>query len=195
MDEKITGVNKLKNGKWRVVYRRKTLGYFASYDEAVAERKRAERNDQPKTEDDKSKVYFDKCYDLVKLLYGYDENQALTRFTVLRLRGIVNGKFAANKNTLNNANYSYDTLYYTIVACSDSIKYALKSNNFKDESHITNYVFKIIENKINDVYLRMKNAEVNKNTIDNIDMSATNEKRASYNSQSKVESNKFDDLW
>lgn len=195
MDEKITGVNKLKNGKWRVVYRRKTLGYFDTYDEAVAERKRAERNDQPKTEDDKSKVYFNKCYDLIKLLYGYDENQSLTRFTVLRLRGMVNGKFAANKKTLSNANYSYDTLYYTIVACSDSIKYALKSNNFKDESHMTNYVFKIIENKINDVYLRMKNAEVNKKTINNIDMLATNERRASYNSQSKAENNKFDDLW
>lgn len=196
MEEKVIGVNKLKNGKWRVVYRRKTLGYFDTYDEAVNARNQAVTLDEnKKTKDDKDKIYFDKCYDMIKSLYGYDENQILTRFTVLRIRGIVNGKFCANNNCLNIAKYSYEILYYTIIFCKNSIVYAIKNNNFKNESHMTNYIFKIIENNLNDIYMRMKYAEQNKKEIDNIDTTVINTSESNYHSKNKNDVNKFNELW
>lgn len=98
-------------------------------------------------------------YQYVKDILGYDENQALSKNMVLRLKGLTTGKFIENKNIQDEANYSYEVILNTFKVCRPNIDRALRSNNFKSEQHKFLYICRIIENNINDVYMRMKQAE------------------------------------
>lgn len=112
---------------------------------------------------DKEKQEFDTLYRHVKKLMGYDENQALTREMILRLKGLAEGKYIANSNVPSKANYSYSLIYHTFLFCSSDIKWAFEKRNFKDDKHKFNYMLKIIETHINDVYKKEK--ESNKTSI------------------------------
>ena len=109
---------------------------------------------------EKEKQDWESLYMYVKSnIMGYDENQALSSTMVLRLKGLLTNKFIENGNIANTANYSYETILNTFKFCSPDIHRALRTNNFKDEMHKFLYVTKIVENNINNVYMRMKNAE------------------------------------
>lgn len=106
------------------------------------------------------KQAWDKLYTYVKIdILGYDKGQALPSNIVTRLQGLLHGKYMVNSKSENMANYSYETVLNTFKYCKPKIKEALRVNNFRDETHRFNYIAKIIENNINDVYIRMKNAE------------------------------------
>lgn len=65
--------------------------------------------------------------------------------------------------------HSYEVIYLTVKYCSDKIKYAMKSVNFKDEKHKIFYINKIICGEINDVeklYKRKKTSPERKIIID-----------------------------
>nr|DAP58680.1 MAG TPA: hypothetical protein [Caudoviricetes sp.] len=190
MNDKTTGIKQLKNGEWSATYKRKQIGIFTSKEEAVKAREKYIYDNL-----DSESRFYNKCYDLIKELYGYDNNQMLTKFTVLRIRGIVKGKFCDNDLQSNNANYSFENLYYTILLCRNSIKYSIRTVNFKDESHMTNYVFKIIEGKLNDVYIRMKNAKSNELKTQVDDVIPIKKGSENYRVSEKSETNKFNDLW
>ena len=106
------------------------------------------------------KQAWDKLYAYVKTdILGYDNEQALPSNIVARLQGLLHGKYMANNKSENMANYSYETVLNTFKYCKPKIQEALRVNNFRDETHRFNYIAKIIENNINDVYIRMKNME------------------------------------
>lgn len=114
---------------------------------------------------------WDELYQYVrKNVMGYDENQSLSRTTVLRLKGLLNNKYMANNNIDDTANYSYKVVLNTFKFCMPDIQKGLKVNNFRDENHKINYIFKIVENNLNTVYMRMKNAEKNKRDISTINI-------------------------
>lgn len=107
---------------------------------------------------DKEKQEFNRLYEYVKKLMGFDSNQALTREMILRLRGLSQGKYMANNNTKATAHYEFSTIYNTFVFCSPDIQKAFRTKSFSNSGHKFNYMMKIVEGSLNDVYEREKRA-------------------------------------
>lgn len=108
---------------------------------------------------DKEKQEFDKLYQYVKKILGYSDDMALPKFMVLRLKGFTEGKFMANKKTTSKASYDYYTIYLTFIYCKDKIQKALQTKKFANEQNKFNYIMAIVENNINDVVIKLKNAK------------------------------------
>ena len=65
---------------------------------------------------------WENLYNYVKSnIMGYDENQALSKNMVLRLKGLLTGKFIENKNIKDISNYSYKTILTTFKYCYPDI--------------------------------------------------------------------------
>lgn len=144
---------------------------------------------------------FDELYRYVKeKIFMYDDNQSLSRFSVLRLKGLATNKYIDNKHIKSTAHYSYAVILNTFRFCISDILKAVQHQTFADESHKMNYILRIVEPKINIVYERMKAAEraekkASENTANKIvDYQNTYKKRE----QTKGEvilAEKFKDLW
>lgn len=137
---------------------------------------------------------WEELYMYVKNLMGYDENQSLSKHMVLRLKGLLTGKFIENKNIKDNSNYSYKTILNTFKFCSLDIKNAFRSKSFKDESHKFNYALVIVEKNINDIYMKMKNAEKAKEEAQNTQVEIPIHTGAEFKPREKKK-DKFTDLW
>ena len=142
----------------------------------------------------KEKKDWESLYYYVKELLGYDENQALSSTMVLRLKGLLTNKFIENKNIEDGANYSYETILNTFKYCSMDIQKALRTNSFKNEQHKFLYITKIVENNINNVYMRMKNAEKAKEEAKNMIIEIPTHTAAEFKPKEKKK-DKFSDLW
>lgn len=143
---------------------------------------------------DKDKQDWESLYYYVKNLLGYDKNQALPSTMVLRLKGLLTSKFMENNNIKDNANYSYETILNTFKFCSPQIQKALRTNNFKNETHRFNYILKIVESNINDVYIKMKALEKAKEEAKNTIVEIYTHVGAEYKPKEKKK-DKFSDLW
>ena len=108
---------------------------------------------------DKEKQDFDKLYHYVKKILGYNEDMVLPKFMVMRLKGLQTGKFYANNKTKTMANYDYNTIYLTFVYSKDKIQQALQTKKFDNEQNKFNYIMAIVQNNINEVVIRLKNAK------------------------------------
>ncbi len=138
---------------------------------------------------------WEELYEYVKRnVLGYDEGQSLPEYMTVRLLGLSRGKHVANNKSVNNANYSYKTILNTFKFCYSDIQKALRTNNFKDEQHKFLYIAKIVENNINNVYLRMKNAEKAKEEAKNITVEIPNHVGAEFKPKERKK-DKFKDLW
>ena len=153
------------------------------------------KNTTKKKMTEEEKASWEQLYYYVKNLLGYDENQALSSQMVLRLKGLLTGKFIENKNIQDNAGYSYDIILATFKYCKPDIDKALRTNRFQNEQHKFLYITKIVENNINDVYLRMKNAEKAKEEVETSDMSHTVEYVNTFKSKDKKINNRLKELW
>ena len=143
---------------------------------------------------DQEKADWEELYFYVKNLLNYDENQSLSRNMVLRLKGLSSNKFMANNNIKDSANYSYKTILNTFKFCSPQIQKALRTNNFKAEQHKVNYILKIVEPNINNVYMRMKNTEKAKEEAKNTTVEIYTHTGAEFKPKEKKK-DKFSDLW
>ena len=145
---------------------------------------------------EKEKQDWENLYYYVKNLLGYDENQALSSTMVLRLKGLLTNKFIENNNIKSTANYSYEVILNTFKFCSPTINKALKTNSWTNEMHRFNYILKIVESNINNVYLRMKNIQKNKEEAKNTTIDTANHIGADYQRKTKEVNNKLlNDLW
>ena len=143
---------------------------------------------------EKDKQDWESLYYYVKGLLGYDENQALSSTMVLRLKGLLTNKFIENNNIESTANYSYETILNTFRYCSPDIQRALRTNNFKNEQHKFLYITKIVENNINNVYMRMKNLERAKEDAKNTIIETFENETAKFKPKEK-KVDKFSKLW
>ena len=137
-------------------------------------------------------------YEYVKKeILEYTDDMQLPRFMILRLRGLRNGKFMANKNSKPMASYDYNTILLTFKACKYDILRYTKQGIFKDEQHRFNYIMVIIENNINDIVMRLKNVKRQEKKIDIIDIEIIQrDETAEYTKKSKETTNKrLDNLW
>lgn len=152
------------------------------------------KNTTKKKMTEEEKAAWERLYYYVKNLLGYDENQALSSQMVLRLKGLLTGKFIENKNIQDNAGYSYDIILATFKYCKPDIDKALRTNRFQNEQHKFLYITKIVENNINDVYLRMKNAEKAKEEAKNTTVETSKHTGAEFKPKEN-KNDKFADLW
>ena len=145
---------------------------------------------------EQEKKDWESLYYYVKKLLNYDENQSLSNAMVLRLKGLLTNKFMENKNIEASANYSYETILNTFKFCKLDIDKALRTNRFQNEQHKFLYITKIVENNINNVYMRMKNVEKAKEEAKNATIDTVNHTGAEYQKKTKEVTNKLlNDLW
>ncbi len=138
---------------------------------------------------------WEKLYFYVKdNIMGYDENQALSKNMVLRLKGLLTGKFIENKNIKDNSSYSYETILATFKYCRPDIEKAFRTKSFQDESHKFNYALVVVEKNINTVYVKMKNIEKAKEAARNATVEMPTHIGAEFKPREKKE-NKFSNLW
>ena len=108
---------------------------------------------------DKEKLDFDKLYRYVKQLMGYDENQCLPKFYFLRLKGLAAGLQYLDNKQEDMAHYQFDVVLNTFKYCNLEIQRSINKKQFSSEQKKFNYITAIVENKLNDVYKKMKQAE------------------------------------
>lgn len=134
---------------------------------------------------------FDELYNYVKTnILSYDHNQALPSSFVLRLKGLSEGKYMANKKVKNKANYSYEVILNTFKACKRKIDYAIKNKDFSNETQKFNYIMAIINNNINDIYLRMDSAKKQSDYINKIEIDDSYDE-SNYKRKTKDKKNKM----
>lgn len=143
---------------------------------------------------EEEKAAWENLYYYVKNLLGYDENQALSSAMVLRLKGLSTNKFMENEKIKSTANYSYEVILNTFKFCSPDIQRALRTNSWANEAHRFNYILKVVESNINNVYLRMKNIEKAKEEAKNTMVEIPVHTGAEFKPKEK-KTNKFSDLW
>lgn len=162
-------------------------------EEAIREKLKAKEDAKRLSEQEK--IDWDELYQYVRTnIMGYDKEQSLSKAMVLRLKGLLTNKFMENNNIISTANYSYKTILNTFKYCSPTIQNALRTNRFADEMHRFNFCLKIVERNINDVYIRMKNAEKAKEEAKNTTINAPTHEAAEYKPREKKK-DRFSDLW
>lgn len=140
---------------------------------------------------------WDKLYQYIKKnILKYDSSQNLPRTLVLRLKGLAYGKYIENKNIADQAQYSYKIVLYTFIMCKPKIDYILRTKNFDNEKHKFDYICKIIENNLNEVYTKYKKAQQAQISIQNSDTNVLDHSSATYQKNTKSNINpKLKDLW
>lgn len=143
------------------------------------------------------KEKWDELYEFVRSnVMGYDENMCLSSNMVLRLKGMLNGKFMANNLIENKAYYSYDVVLMAFKYSMPDIRRAMNRVSFSNEMNKFLYIAKIVESNINDVYIRMKRAEKVKKEVIKEASTVDNHKAVEYKPVKKtVKKDKFSDLW
>ena len=115
---------------------------------------------------------------------------------VLRLRGLTKGKYIDNKNIKDKADYSFKIILYTFQICKPSIMQALSTKTFQNEMNKFNYICKIVENSINDVYLRLDKVKKSEETINSIDTNVLSHQSGKYQKKTEdVKNKRLNELW
>ena len=142
------------------------------------------------------KMEWDELYEYIKKeILGYDANINLPRNLVLRLKGLREGKFMANKSTKAMGDYTFKVILTTFkINKFDILKALSNKNRFKDESHMINYLMVVIENKINDTYLRIKKVETAQEKGQEIDINIEDDKAEYKPKTKKVKNSRLKDL-
>lgn len=141
------------------------------------------------------KKEWDELYEYVKVnVMGYNENLCLSDFQIKRLQGLRQGKYMANRNTDNKAKYPFSAILNTFKFCKLKISNAISTNNFANDQHKFNYIMKIVEQNLNNVYMRMLNAEKVKKEAESRDIHVHADSQKEYKPKQK-NVDRFDDLW
>lgn len=144
------------------------------------------------------KEQWDRLYQYVKTdILLYKENQSIPSQIVLRMKGLCQGKLIANNHTKNNADYTYETVLLTFKMCKSAIFQGLYGKTFNSEVNKFMYIAAIVENNINDVYLRIENAKKTKEKTKNIQLDNLSNNIAEYKKKTEdnIVSNRLENLW
>lgn len=127
----------------------------------------------------------------------YDSSLKFPRYLALRLRGLSSGQFMANKKQKPMASYDYKTILYTFKACKPKILQHMMANQtkFADEKHKINSIMIFVENDINDMVIRLQNAQKAKEKTEMIEIENFYNEGANYISKSKKENSNLNNLW
>ncbi|MCD3275578.1 hypothetical protein [Clostridium botulinum] len=125
----------------------------------------------------------------------YSKDIKFPKHLALRLRGLQKGQFIAKNNAKPLANYDYEAILLTFKMCKfDILSKIRQKDNFKDEKHRINYMMVIIEDKINDVVLKIEKNKKAKRKSELIEI--YDDKGAEYKTKTKkIKSSIIDNLW
>lgn len=129
-------------------------------------------------------------YSYVKTdILGYTESMKVPRLLILRLKGLKEGKFIANKKTKPMASYSFNVILMTFKINKYLISTSISNKNkFKNEQHMINYIMAIVESKINDTYTRLLKVEKSKEQGATVEIN-TNANKSTYKKKTKEVTN------
>ena len=149
-----------------------------------------------------NKEYVDWCelFEYVrKEILEYDSNMKMPKYMILRLRGLRDGKFMANKKQSPLGSYEYKTILMTFKLCKSKINSYIQGNKskFNNEQHKFNGVMIIIENEINNVVEILKKSNKSENKTKSLELKHQVNDNAGYksnNKKSKINKN-LEELW
>ena len=127
-----------------------------------------------------------------KEIMCYPDELKLSKYFILRLKGLSQGKFISNKKIESMGEYEFKDILLTFKLCKLKIKDCLSSMSFKDESHKVNTIMMFVEKEINDVVLRLKNKVKTTEKVQEVEIKEINEYKGSEN---KKIHKKLDNLW
>lgn len=143
------------------------------------------------------KEQWDKLYQYVKKeILMYDESQSIPSNLILRLKGLSKGKYMENRSQKDKADYSYEIILYAFQISKPVIMSAINGKTFDTEMQRFNYICKIVENNINDVYIRSKKVKASEKKTMNIDTKIFENKGSKYSRKTvDVTDPKLNELW
>lgn len=113
---------------------------------------------------DEEKKFKELCNYVKTDIMKYDNNQKLSKNMILRLRGLKDGKYMANKNIPSLANYSYEVILLTFKYVKNhNLDYILSTKKFENEERKFNYIMAIVSNNINTIYNKVKQIKEEQN--------------------------------
>lgn len=149
----------------------------------------------------KNKDWKDWCelFEYVKgEILQYNKDMKMPKYMILRLKGLNEGKFMANRNQKPNANYPFKTILLTFKMSMAKINaYILKNaNKFTNEQHKFNGIMVIIENEINDVVKILRKTKKSEEKTKNTKLKHQVSEISKYEKRGKRNNNKnLDNLW
>lgn len=146
---------------------------------------------------DVEKQQWDTLYRYVKKeILLYNDAQSIPSDLVLRLKGLTKGKYIENKKIEDRADYSYETILYTFQICKPQIMSAINNRTFNNEKMKFNYICKIVENNINDVYIRLEKVKRADEDIQSLDTGILSHDGADYKKKTEnLKNTRLDELW
>lgn len=150
---------------------------------------------------EEKKNWYDLCDYLHYNILGYTKDMKFPKFLAIRLKGLAEGNFIANKKTAPNASYTFKEILITSKLCSCKIKNYFTDNTtkIKDEKHKINLIMMFIEQEINDVVLRLKKQQSTENEIERLNLENHSANQAEYKSETTDKTlnarGRFDSLW
>jgi hypothetical protein len=143
----------------------------------------------------KDQEFRDLCDYIKDEIMEYGNEMKLTKQMVLRIKGLAEGKFIANRKTKPLANYSFKVILYTFKICKSKILSAFHGKAFQSEMNKFNYGMAIIESEINDVAIRLNNVEKSKEKVENMKLDNMDNESAEYKAKTKDSNTRLSDLW
>lgn len=143
----------------------------------------------------KDQEFRDLCDYVKDEIMEYGNDMKLTKQMILRIKGLTEGKFIANKKIKPMANYSFKTILYTFKICKSKILAAFYGKTFQNEMNKFNYCMVIVENEINDVAIRLKNVEKSKEKVETMKLDNMDNDGAEYKPKTEKVNIKLSDLW
>lgn len=139
------------------------------------------------------------CHWVEKELFNYDNTQKLKKDACLSLMGLRNGKAVANNHTKDYGNYPYKVILMAFKVNKNTILNAIKGKDFHgSESTKMRYICAIMRDKIDDVYIRYKNAQKSEEKIETINTDTFEYIGAKYHNSKECDKHKqekFEGLW
>lgn len=146
---------------------------------------------------DVEKQQWDTLYRYVKKeILLYNDAQSIPSDLVLRLKGLTKGKYIENRKIEDRADYSYETILYTFQICKSQIMSAISNKTFNNEKMKFNYICKIVESNINDVYIRLEKVRRADEDIQSLDTGILSHNGADYKKKTEnFKNTRLDELW
>jgi len=147
--------------------------------------------------DENQSEWIELCEYVKREVLCYEDEMKFPKYLALRLRGLGNGKFIANKKSKPQASYDYKTILLTFKACKSKIAKYLHENQTKinDERHKINLVMMFVEQEINDISLRIKRSRKASDKVEQIDLNNQIHEGAEYQPKTITVDKKFENLW
>jgi hypothetical protein len=138
---------------------------------------------------------WDVLYKYVKTEILQYHDKKMPKEMTLRLVGLKDGKFYANKKTKKEGTYDYKLILLTFKLMKETILNALRNTQIKDEQHKVNLIIKIVENEINNVKDRLEAKKKSEEKMESIELPHQTHEQSNYSKKSKEVNEKLKNLW